>query len=86
MTQSSDALPPPGLEPQEINLDQYHAHTPEKIELWEGYVFGPADYPDDRRRMLRLLLVNMGSLEVVRLAPEAFWREALDRVYGRPAV
>ena len=35
-----------------------------------------------RRRLLALLLVNVGLLEAVKLAPEARWREALDRAHG----
>jgi len=32
--------------------------------------------------LLRLLLLNVGLLEVVKLVPEERWREALARVYG----
>jgi hypothetical protein len=48
----------------------------------EGYLFRPGDDPDARRRLLSLLLVNVGLLEAVTLAPEERWREALQRVYG----
>jgi len=50
--------------------------------LLGGYLFDAADHPDARRRLLRLLLVNVGLLEAVRLVPEERWREALRRVYG----
>jgi len=33
--------------------------------------------------LLRLLLVNTGLLEAVKLVPEERWREALELVYGR---
>jgi len=75
-------LPIPDLEPRAITLEEYHAHTPEKFELLEGYLFDTAAYPDARRRLLGLLLVNVGLLDAVRLAPEGGWREALQRVYG----
>lgn len=75
-------LPPPDLEPRPITMDQYYAYAPEKFELLEGYLFLPADYPELRRQLLKLLLVNVGLLEVVRSAPEARWREALKRGYG----
>lgn len=77
------ALPIPDLEPRPIEMDDYHAHAPEKFELWEGYLFEPAEYPEARRRLLALLFVNVGLLEAVRLVPEERWRAALERVYGR---
>jgi hypothetical protein len=76
-------LPIPDLDPRAITLAEYHALTPEKFELLEGYLFDTAAYPDARRRLLGLLLVNVGLLDVLRLAPEGGWREALRRVYGR---
>ena len=75
-------LPPPDLEPREITMEQYHAYAPEKFELWGGYLFLPAEYPELRQQLLKLLLVNMGLREAVRMAPKAAWREALERVYG----
>ena len=75
-------LPLPDLEPRAITMGEYHAHTPEKFELLGGYLFDTAAYPEARRRLLGLLLVNVGLLDAVRLAPEEGWREALRRVYG----
>ncbi len=74
--------PIPGLEPRRITMDEYHAFTPEKLELWGGYLIDPPDYPEQRRDLLMLLLVNQGLLEAVRLAPPDQWRAALRRVYG----
>jgi hypothetical protein len=79
-----DALVP-GLEPRAVTLEEYHAYAPEKFELLGGHLFLPAEYPEVRRRLLRLLLVNMGLLEAVRLVPERRWREALERAYGSTA-
>ena len=76
--------PVPDLGPQRVNLEQYEALTPEKLELWEGYLIGPPDSHDERRDLLLLLLTNEGLEEAVRLAPERRWREALRRVYGSP--
>ena len=75
-------LPPPDLEPRPITMDQYHAYAPEKFELLDGYLFLPGQYPELRRELLRLLLINVGLQEAVKLAPEARWREALEQVYG----
>jgi hypothetical protein len=63
-------------------MDQYHAYAPEKFELWDGYLFLPAEYGDERRKLLALLLVNVGLIDAVRLAPRELWQAALDRVYA----
>ena len=47
-----------------------------------GYLFLPGEYPELRLQLLKLLLVNVGLREAVRLAPEQRWREALERAYG----
>src|SRR6266487_2860611 len=52
--------PVPDLGPQRVNLEQYQALTPEKLELWEGYLIGPPDWHDERRDLLLLLLTNEG--------------------------
>ena len=82
MSETNEALPVPGLEPRPITMDEYHAHTPEKFELWQGYLFHPAEDNEARRQLLGLLLVNVGLLEAVKLVPEDRWREALGQVYG----
>ena len=78
----SSALPNPGLVGQAIDVEQFRAHTPEKFELIGGFLFDDAEHPENRLRLLSVLLVNVGLVEAVRQAPEALWREALDRVYG----
>jgi hypothetical protein len=78
----SEGLPIPDLEPRAITLAEYQAHTPEKFELLGGYLFDTARHPEARRRLLRLLLVNVGLLDAVSLAPEEGWLGALRRVYG----
>lgn len=75
-------MPTPGLEPRKITMDEYHALTPEKLELWEGCLILPREYPEERRNLLLLLLVNEGLVEAVRLAPAEHWRSALRQVYG----
>ena len=72
-------LPIPDLAPRAITVEEYRAHTPEKFELVEGYLFDTAAHPDARRRLLALLLVNVGLLDAVRLVPAEGWREALRR-------
>lgn len=82
MNEQKEELPVPELESQRITVDQYHAYAPEKFELIGGYLFYGPDYPEDRHKLLRLLLVNVGLREAVKLVPEQRWREALERVYG----
>ena len=44
MNQPDQILPAPGMEPQRVDIDQYHAYAPEKFELLDGYLFyGPED-------------------------------------------
>jgi hypothetical protein len=74
----------PDLEPRRITLAEYHAFTPEKLELLGGYLIGGPDWPEERRNLLLLLLVNEGLLEAVRLAPPERWYAALRQVYGEP--
>jgi hypothetical protein len=69
----------PNLEARAINVEEYRAYAPEKVELLGGYLF---DGAETRHRLLNLLLVNVGLLEAVRLAPQDRWQEALARVYG----
>jgi len=76
-----DQLPLPELDAQAIDVEEFRAYTPEKFELLGGYLFDTRQHAESRRRLLHLLLVNVGLLEAVRLAPEERWREALQRVY-----
>ncbi len=64
-----------------IDVEEFRAYTPEKFELLDGYLFDTRQHTESRRRLLHLLLVNVGLLEAVRVAPEERWREALQRVY-----
>ncbi len=74
--------PVPGLDGRPIRMAEYDAFTPEKLELWQGYLIMPPEYTDERRDLLTLLLVNEGVREAVRLAPPDVWRTALEEVYG----
>lgn len=78
-----DQLPIPDLEARAIDVEQFRAYTPEKFELLDGYLFDTHEHAESRRRLLQLLLVNVGLLDAVRLAPEQRWREALELVYKR---
>lgn len=78
-----DQLPIPDLEARAINVEQFRAYTPEKFELVAGYLFDTQEHAESRQRLLDLLLVNVGLIDAVRLAPVDRWREALRRVYQR---
>ena len=76
--------PRPDLEPRPITLEQYLALTPEKLELIEGYLIDGPAYVEQRRNLLRLLLVNEGLLQAVQLASPERWQAALRQVYREP--
>ena len=78
-------FPVPDLGPSPITVHEHEALTPEKLELWSGYLIEPADRPEARRALLALLMTNLGLVEVVRLAPRRRWIEALARAYGPDA-
>ncbi|MGH7520789.1 MAG: hypothetical protein ACREMI_05890, partial [Gemmatimonadales bacterium] len=67
---ASEGLPIPGLEPRAIDAQAFRTYTPEKFELIDGHLFDTAEHPESRRRLLALLLMNMGLLEVVPLVPQ----------------
>lgn len=82
MPKATDGFPVADLEPHRITTDEYHMCTVEHLELLDGYLCDGPPPSQRRRELLQLLLVNVGLLEAVRLAPEERWREALRRVYG----
>jgi hypothetical protein len=82
LVERSGVLLIPDLDARAINVEEYSAHTPEKFELLGGYLFDSVENPETRHRLLSLLLVNVGLLEAVSLAPQDRWREALNKVYG----
>lgn len=74
-------LPVPDLEPQPITSKDYFNCTPEKLELFSGFL---VNQPKDnywRDLLLSLLLKNQGLLRVVRLAPKYLWEQALSQGY-----
>lgn len=76
MTNSQPPLPQPELEPRGITFDQYAEFTPEKLELWDGYLgYGGQDQLGFHLAVLR----NMGLLTAVRHTELSLWIEALDR-------
>ncbi|MFQ5794087.1 MAG: hypothetical protein ACE5JP_03445 [Candidatus Bipolaricaulia bacterium] len=74
-------LPVPGMDPQSLTSEEYHALTPEKLELYEGYLLDPPEMHEGRRKLLAALLKNEGLISVVRLVPPERWREALQQAY-----
>jgi hypothetical protein len=82
MTESNQRLPMADLLPRPITSADYADLTPEKLELWSGYLVSPPDWPEPRIVLLALLMVNVGLTGVVRLAPRQRWLEALDEAFG----
>lgn len=76
MTNSQPPLPQPQLEPAGITFDQYVEFTPEKLELWDGYL----GYGGQNQLGFHLaVLKNMGLLTAIRHTELLLWIEALDR-------
>ncbi|MBW4646460.1 MAG: hypothetical protein KME23_26290 [Goleter apudmare HA4340-LM2] len=76
MTNSQPPLPQPQLEPAGITFDQYVEFTPEKLELWDGYLgYGGQNQLGFHLAVLR----NMGVLTAIRHTKLSLWIEAIDR-------
>ncbi|BAY19975.1 hypothetical protein NIES21_58450 (plasmid) [Anabaenopsis circularis NIES-21] len=75
MTNSQPPLPQPQLEPAGITFDQYAEFTPQKLELWDGYLgYGRQNQLGFHLAVLR----NMGLLTAIRHTQLSLWIEALD--------
>ena len=76
MTNSQSPLPQPQLEPAGITFDQYVEFTPEKLELWDGYLgYGGQNQLGFHLAVLR----NMGLFTAIHHTELSLWIEALDR-------
>lgn len=75
MTKSQPPFPQPQLQPNCITSDQYLEFTPEKLELWGGYL----GYGGQNQLGFHLaVLTNMGLLSAIRHTNLSLWVEALD--------
>ncbi|MBU7581672.1 MAG: hypothetical protein KAF91_01950 [Nostoc sp. TH1S01] len=76
MTNSQPPLPQPQLEKARITSEQYLEFTPEKLELWDGYLgYGGQNQLGFHLAVLR----NMGLLTAICHTQLSLWIEALDR-------
>ncbi len=66
--------PPIGLEPHPFNFAEYEAIPVEKLELWDGALYGPVF---SQEAMLVALLSNVGLRRAVQLVPRERWLAAL---------
>lgn len=82
MPDTTHDLPEVGLEPAPVTYEDYVAFIPEKLELVQGHLIEAPDSTEQRRKLLALLLKNLGLVEAVRLVPEEKWREALRLAYS----
>ncbi|RCJ41952.1 hypothetical protein A6769_38505 [Nostoc punctiforme NIES-2108] len=73
---SQPPLPQPELERAGITFEQYEEFTPEKLELWDGYL----RYGGQNQLGFHLVVLrNMGLLTAVSHTQLSLWIEALDR-------
>jgi hypothetical protein len=63
----------PGLDPRRPTPEEFSAHTPEKLELFDGHVPG-------EEKLLLLLLTTIGLRSAARLVGPNLWRKAAARV------
>ncbi|MBE9001584.1 hypothetical protein IQ274_26070 [Nostoc sp. LEGE 12447] len=76
MTNSQPPLPQPELERAGITFEQYEKFTPEKLELWDGYLrYGGQNQLGFHLAVLR----NMELLTAIRHTELSLWIEALER-------
>ncbi len=66
--------PPVGLDPHPFNIAEYEVIPVEKLELWEGVLYGPTFHQE---AMLVALLSNVGLRRAVQLVPRERWLQAL---------
>ena len=75
MTNPQPLLPQPELERAGITFEQYEEFTPEKLELWDGYLgYGGQNQLGFHLAVLR----NMGLLTAIRHTELSLWIEALN--------
>ena len=67
--------PPIGLEPHPFTFAEYDALPVEKLELWDGVLYGPVF---EQEAMLVALLSNVGLRRAVQLVPRERWLAALE--------
>ncbi|HEX3046720.1 MAG TPA: hypothetical protein VHY08_18340 [Bacillota bacterium] len=66
----------PELKPQLIDAEMFDDYTPEKLELFDGVLLGDIE---EAKKLLLLLLFNIGLEEAVKLAPKELWEQAIIR-------
>ena len=76
----ADEFSIPELQGRPLTLDEYHGLSPEKLELLDGYLLGPAAH-EAQHKLLAALLKNEGLMHVIMLAPAQSWMQALRLVY-----
>ncbi len=65
----------PALKQQLVNAGMFCDYTPEKLELFDGIILGDIE---ESKKLLLLLLYNIGLEETVKLAPKKLWELAIN--------
>ncbi len=77
---TTPSMPQPELESKKITLEQYHAYSPEKIELIDG-LYGFCYYKEEIIKGFYLaMLTNMGLKKAIRYLPLSSWLEAIQTI------
>ena len=70
----------PNLTGGPIGVEAYEQGVPEKLELLDGFLIGGAGDDGPREKLLQLLLINVGLVRTLQLAPLSRWEQALGVV------
>jgi hypothetical protein len=65
----------PDIKPQLVNIEMYDDYTPEKLELLDGIILGDIE---EAKKLLLLLLFNIGLEETIKLAPKKLWEQVIN--------
>ena len=74
-TKGENSMLNPQLEGQKINVEQYYEYTPEKLELFNGVLTGEIEWA---KKLLNLLIYNLGVKEVATMVSLDVWKEAMQ--------
>ena len=74
-TKGDNGMLEPQLKGQEINAEQHYEYTPEKLELFNGVLTGDIECA---KKLLNLLVYNLGVKEVAAMVSFDVWKEAMQ--------
>ena len=74
-TKGDNSMLNPELDSQKITVEQHYEYTPEKLELIDGVLTGDIEWA---KKLLNLLVYNLGVKEVATMVSSDVWKEAMQ--------